>query len=232
MGPFDDRSNGRIQAALTSALTDETGHNDCVAVVFRHEERQYAAVTLPSKIAPESVMSKVYSIAATALLSVGCLGAMAQSPPADHTQHHPAGASSTTTSQTSTPTTAPAASDRMAAMEKQLQAMKAMREKLAAAKTPEERRAVMAEHMKTMHDSMTVVDMVRPATGSGGMGMMSAASASAGASAPPHAMSPGMHAGQGGTMPMMEAMHHRHQMMEKRMEMMESMMRMMMDRMQ
>jgi uncharacterized protein (DUF2461 family) len=92
----------------------------------------------------------------------------------------------------------------MAAMEKQMQAMKAMREKLAAAKTPDERRAVMAEHMKTMHDSMAMMDMMRSPTGSGAMG----------------------------TMPMMEAMHHRHQMMEKRMEMMNSIMRMMMDRMQ
>ncbi len=119
----------------------------------------------------------------------------------------------------------------MAAMEKQLQAMKAMREKLAAAKTPEERRAVMAEHMKTMHDSMAMVDMMRSPTGSGGMGMMSAASAPAGASAPAQAMNQGMPTAPGGMMPMMEAMHHRHQMMEKRMEMMESMVRMMMDRM-
>jgi hypothetical protein len=120
----------------------------------------------------------------------------------------------------------------MAAMEKQLQAMKAMREKLAAAKTPEERRAVMAEHMKTMHDSMAMVDMMRSPTGSGGMGMMSAASAPPGASSPAQAMNQGMPAAPGGMMPMMEAMHHRHQMMEKRMEMMEYMMRMMMDRMQ
>ncbi len=118
----------------------------------------------------------------------------------------------------------------MAAMEKQMQAMKAMREQLAATKTPEERRAVMAEHMKTMHDSMAVMDMMKSPARSGSMGMMSGASAPAGATAPPNSMSQGMHTGQGGMIPMMEAMHHRHQMMEKRMEMMESMMRMMMDR--
>jgi hypothetical protein len=184
-------------------------------------------------------MFKVPNVAVTALFSVGCLGAMAQpASPVDHTQHHPAGTSSSTTAQASMPapasatTSTPAGNDHMAAMEKQIQAMKAMRAKLAAAKTPEERRAVMAEHMKTMHDSMSVVDMMSSPPRPGGMGMLGAAPAAAGASAPPHAMSPAMQAGQGSMMPMMEAMHHRHQMMDKRMEMMESMMRMMMDRMQ
>ena len=183
-------------------------------------------------------MVNVSNVAVTALLSIGCLGAIAQPAPVDHTPHHPTGASPTATMPTQTPpdtsptTTTPAGTGHMAAMEKQLQAMKAMREKLAAAKTPEERRAVMAEHMKTMHDSMAMVDMMRSPTGLGGMGMMSAASAPPGASSPAQAMNQGMPAAPGGMMPMMEAMHHRHQMMEKRMEMMESMMRMMMDRMQ
>ena len=181
-------------------------------------------------------MFNVPHVAAGALFSIGCLGAIAQTPPVDHTQHQPAGASSTPASQVSTPTvspvtTAPAAGDHVAAMDKQMQVMKAIREKLAAAKTPEERRAAMAEHMKTMHDSMAMVDMMRSPTGLGGMGMMSAASAPPGASSPAQAMNQGMPAAPGGMMPMMEAMHHRHQMMEKRMEMMESMMRMMMDRM-
>ena len=182
-------------------------------------------------------MFNVPHVAAGALFSIGCLGAIAQTPPVDHTQHQPAGASSTPASQVSTPTvspvtTAPAAGDHAAAVDKQMQVMKAIREKLAAAKTPEERRAAMAEHMKTMHDSMALMGMMRSPTGSGGMGTMSAAPASAAAGVPPQTMSPGMPTGQGNMMPMMEAMHHRHHMMEKRMEMMESMMRMMMDRMQ
>lgn len=181
-------------------------------------------------------MFSVSNIAATALLAIGCVSAIAQTTPVDHTQHQPAGASSAIPPPTSTPTaaapmtTAPAASDPMAAMEKQMQAMKAVREKLAAAKTPEERRAVMTEHIKTMHDSMAVLDMLKPSARSGSMGMMSGASAPAGATAPPSAMSQGMHTGQGGMTGMMETIHHRHQMMERRMEMMESMMRMMMDR--
>ena len=42
----------------------------------------------------------------------------------------------------------------MAAME---QRMRAMHEKMAAAKTPQERQALMAEHMKTMQDGMRMM---------------------------------------------------------------------------
>ncbi len=142
-------------------------------------------------------MLKLSKVVAAAALFGGAISAIAQTTPADHTQHHPADTAPATQN-----AAVPAVGDRMASMEKQMQTMKAMREKLAAAKTPEERKTIMAEHMKTLQQSMAMMDMMKPPAG--GMGMM----------------------------PMMEGMHQHHQMMEKRMEMMESMMRMMMDRMQ
>jgi hypothetical protein len=88
----------------------------------------------------------------------------------------------------------------MAGMDTQMKAMQEMHDKMMAAKTPEERNALMAEHMKTMQDGLAMMNGMS----SGGMG--------------------GMKCGMKGDM----AEHH--QMMEKRMEMMQSMMQMMMDR--
>ena len=92
----------------------------------------------------------------------------------------------------------------MALMDKHMKEMLVMHEKMAAAKTPDERQALMAEHMKVMQD---------------GMGMMKQMGAMSGMG--------GMEGGKG----MNGNMADRQQMMEKRMEMMESMMQMMMDRM-
>ena len=86
----------------------------------------------------------------------------------------------------------------MAAME---QRMRAMHEKMAAAKTPQERHALMAEHMKTMQDGMRMMESMHGQMASGN---------------PPAGMA---------------GMQHDPLMMEKRMDMMESMMQMMMDRM-
>ena len=96
-----------------------------------------------------------------------------------------------------------ATSDNMAKMEAQTKAMQGMHEKMMAAKTPEERGRLMAEHMKTMQDGMKMMD----GTGGAGMGDMK------------------------GMQGMTGEMGARHQMMEKRMEMMQTMMKMMMDRM-
>ena len=46
----------------------------------------------------------------------------------------------------------------MAKMDAQTQAMHDMHEKMMAAKTSEERSALMAEHMKTMQDGMTMMN--------------------------------------------------------------------------
>ena len=84
----------------------------------------------------------------------------------------------------------------------QMKAMREMHDKVMAAKTPEERNALMSEQMKLMQNGMTMMG------GMGGMGpgaMMGA--------------KPGDMAARQG-------------MMEQRMDMMQSMMQMMMDRMQ
>ena len=91
--------------------------------------------------------------------------------------------------------------DQMARMDAQMKSMQAMHQKMMAAKTPEEHNAMMAAHMKSMKDGMT---MMKGMSGMSGMSSM-----------------PGMTADMAA----------RHQMMEKRMEMMQSMMEMMMDRM-
>ena len=91
----------------------------------------------------------------------------------------------------------------------QMKAMQAMHDKMLAAKTPEERNALMAEQMKLMQDGMAMMGGMGPGPmhGMGGMGM----------------------GGGSGMAPMDMAT--RQQVMEKRMEMMQSMMQMMMDRM-
>jgi len=96
-----------------------------------------------------------------------------------------------------------AAADRMAMMDTHMKAMREMHDRMARARTPEERNALMADHMKLMQDGMAMMGGM----GSGGM------------------------KGMGGMGTMSGDMAGHQQMMEKRMEMMQSMMQMMMDRM-
>ncbi|MCL4746656.1 MAG: hypothetical protein KJZ83_14790 [Burkholderiaceae bacterium] len=88
----------------------------------------------------------------------------------------------------------------------QMKAMQEMHDKMMAAKTPEERNALMAEQMKLMQNGMNMMGGMGGMGGIGGMGP-------GGASSKPGDMG----ARQG--------------MMEQRMDMMQSMMQMMMDRM-
>ena len=132
-------------------------------------------------------MRRLLAFATTAVL---CTGALAQSDK-DHAAHHPAGASSAV---------APSKAPTPAQMDMQMKAMQEMHDKMMAAKTPEERQALMSEHMKTMHDGMAMMSQ-----------MHADGSAKAGA-------------GMGGGMSMNP------QMMGRRMDMMETMMQMMMDR--
>ena len=93
--------------------------------------------------------------------------------------------------------------DHLAHMDTQTQSMQAMHEKMMAAKTPEQRNAMMAEHMKSMQDGMKMMEgMATP-------GRMGAA----------------------GTKGMPGDMGANQLMLEKRMAMMQTMMKMMMDRM-
>jgi hypothetical protein len=128
-------------------------------------------------------------ITATAALGLsGC----AQTPPG-HAAHHPGA---------STPAAGPAMP--MARMDEHMKSMRSMHDRMARAKTPEERNALMAEHHKLMQDGMGMMGGMGP----GGMGGMM-----------------GNMPGPGGDPAA------RQQMMEKRMDMMQSMMQMMMDRM-
>ncbi len=71
-----------------------------------------------------------------------------------HTGHHPAGSAPVPASTQGPVDTGPS----IAKMDAQTQAMRDMHEKMMAAKTPEERSALTAQHMKTMHDGMTMMN--------------------------------------------------------------------------
>jgi hypothetical protein len=90
-----------------------------------------------------------------------------------------------------------------AAREEQMKAMREMRDKMMNAKTPEERQALMADHMKAMQGGMQMMQ--------GMSGMASMGGKASGGRAPAD-------------------MAKRQQMMEERMEMMQTMMEMMMQR--
>jgi hypothetical protein len=155
-----------------------------------------------SKSISNKTLSALTLAAALAFASTSTLAANHEQ---DHTEHHP-----------EAPAAVAPAPDMGAevppqAMQKQMQAMKPMHEKMMNAKTPEERSALMAEHMQTMRDGMGMMQKMGQSGGMGGMG--------------------GMGASKGGKA-MACDMHESHRMMGMRMEMMESMMQMMMDRMQ
>ena len=99
---------------------------------------------------------------ALALATVGESNWAAQD--AQHQAHHPAGAASAPASKSMPRKTGPA----MARMDTQMKAMGEMHDKMMAAKTPEERNALMAEHMKTMQEGMAMMNGMSP----GGMGAM------------------------------------------------------------
>lgn len=132
------------------------------------------------------------------------LAASAQSAD-EHKGHHPAGTPDAP-AMAQKPKAGGMDAGSMGMMQEQhMKAMQAMHEKMVAAKTPEERQALMTEHMKLMQDGMAM--MKQMSGGKPGMGGMAADKTKG--------------AGQ------MD----RQKMMEKRMDMMESMMQMMMDRM-
>ncbi len=70
-----------------------------------------------------------------------------------HDAHHPAGPTSAPKAKGMSGKSDPA----MARMDAQMKAMREMHDKMMAAKTPEERNALMGEHMKTMQDGMAMM---------------------------------------------------------------------------
>jgi ATP-dependent DNA ligase len=146
----------------------------------------------------------VFSIA----IAATSFGTFAQTD-AEHAQHHPS-APTQKAAKTAVATSKPSAKEAVTAMDSKIKVMREMHEKLVAAKTPEERKALMAEHMKAMQDGMSMM---------GSMDAMSGMKDMGGAAS-------GVKNEKGMSMNMMD----HHEMMEKRMEMMSAMMQMMMDR--
>jgi hypothetical protein len=64
--------------------------------------------------------------------------------------------------------TAPAGTEPMAAMDSHMKSMREMHDKMSHARTPEERQALMAEHMKLMHDGMAMMGGMGPMGGAAG----------------------------------------------------------------
>ncbi len=83
----------------------------------------------------------------------------APSPAAQHQAHHPAAAASAPASKA----TSSKANPDVERMDTQMKAMGAMHDQMMAARTPEARNALMAEHMKTMQEGMAMMN------GMGGM---------------------------------------------------------------
>lgn len=92
-------------------------------------------------------MRSIIALCAAVALS-GCASVRSEQ---DHAAHHPSGAS------------APAATP--AQMDTRMKSMQEMHERMMAAKTPPERQALMAEHMKAMQDGMAMMGQMKPPAG-------------------------------------------------------------------
>ena len=105
---------------------------------------------------------------ALALVSVGAPSWAAQDD--QHKVHHPAGSASASSSKGM----AGKPSMQIALMDTQMKAMGAIHDKMMAAKTPEERNALMAEHMQAMQDGVTMMNGMAARGMSGMKGDMAA----------------------------------------------------------
>lgn len=146
-------------------------------------------------------------------IAAASLGAIAQTD-AEHTQHHaPEPAKKALKAPAAKSPSMP--KEAMAAMDGKIKVMREMHEKMMAAKTPEERKALMGDHMNAMQDGMSIMEKMDSMGSMSMMGDMKGMSGK-GADAKRGDMS-------------MDMMSH-HEAMQKRMEMMTAMMQMMMDR--
>lgn len=97
-------------------------------------------------------------------------GALAQTDK-EHAAHHPESASAPAAKATPKPTPK-AVTAAPAQMDMQMKSMREMHDKMMAAKTPEERQALMNEHMKAMQGGMAMMGQMRaPAAMGGGKSM-------------------------------------------------------------
>ena len=146
------------------------------------------------------------TFAIAAATSTFALASYAEAP-ANHAAHHPQAATTAVGDMSMA-----GQADAMAHMDERMKAMQEMHEKMAQATTPEERSALMAEHMKVMQDGMAMMDKdAMPKMRANGMPTMGKSAMK----------------GKAANMAVRQAM------LEKRMDMMQSMMKvMMMDHMQ
>ncbi len=87
-------------------------------------------------------------------LALTVASAVAAAQDTQHQAHHPGGAASAAPA---SPQAKPRIGVDRSAMQQQMNAMADMHARMMAAKTPEERNALMAEHMKTMQEGMAMM---------------------------------------------------------------------------
>ena len=120
-------------------------------------------------------MRSVLVLAFAAALSAGALAQSEQ----DHAAHHPEGASAPAAAAPKAPAKpmarapAKATAAAPAQMDMQMKSMQEMHEKMMAAKTPEERQALMTEHMKSMQGGMAMMGRMKAPDAKGGGKSMS-----------------------------------------------------------
>jgi hypothetical protein len=105
-------------------------------------------------------MRSILFIASALALSMAASAQSAQ----DHAAHHPEAASAAKAAPARPAAPAPGQ------MEAQMKSMREMHDKMMAARTPEERQALMAEHMKAMQDGMAMMGRMKDGK-PGGMSM-------------------------------------------------------------
>ena len=106
-------------------------------------------------------MSHLRQTVLTIALATAAIGALAQTAAqvdAQQKQHqaHVLATEQASTNQPASPAD-PASAGKMAAMDSKMKAMAEMHQKMIAAKTPEEKKALMAEHMSTMQEGMKMM---------------------------------------------------------------------------
>jgi len=145
----------------------------------------------------------------------------------DHAAHHPENAPAASAPKApSKPTNAAKATNEQSMkMDAQMKTMREMHDKMMNAKTPEERKALMADHMKVMKDGMS---MMSGMSAGGMMGGGMAGGGMAGGGMAGGGMAGGSAKGNKPASP--QAMQQQMDMMQKKMDMMQTMMQMMMDR--
>ncbi|RZI40040.1 hypothetical protein EGT07_25670 [Herbaspirillum sp. HC18] len=99
-------------------------------------------------------MKPLYALVATIALATAAVPVFAADT-ADHDQHHP---DSAPAAKAPPAKSTKLADGKITKMDGQMKAMQEMHDKMMAAKTPEERNALMADHMKMMQKSMAMMN--------------------------------------------------------------------------